>query len=444
MKKLWLMLVSVLMLAACSDEVPEVPTPDKPKPEQPEPKPEVKPGPFKGRTLLAYIVSNNLDNYLKANLIDMYKGLSASKDSVALMVYYRPVYNDASLEGPSILKFVCNGKGKINGKDIIPASDLEISDQMRCTDASEKAELVIKQAEIVVSEDTDEYATDPQVLERVLKEMIAMAPSASYGLTMGSHGTGWLPGNPVQSRSFGDDRGTNINIPELGEALKAVFGEKKLDYILFDACMMANAEVVYELRESTDHIIASVLETSVYGHPYEEIFENLYANKVDYQQICDAFITFNTRRNLWGTISVMDCSKIEKLAEWVNKELKENNSQLGSGFQANVMQYGVYHDSFSDYSNYSYDVVDVFRQLENGNLLELEMLMDELVVAKNCLDGADYQFDEIVIDKDRYSGLGMYLPFISGDKTSNNISWDSYYLSAFGWAKAVEWANYKP
>lgn len=425
MKKIWFFLISVLVLAACSDEIPESPTPK-----------------VEGRTLLAYIVSNNksgdLDKYLKSNVVDMYKGLAEGTDSVALLVYYRPKYGDLTLKTPSILKYVADGKGHINGRNSLPLSDLYIDSQF--SNAIEVAELVINEAEIHPYENVDQVATDPAVMTQVLQDMINLVPSGSYGLTMGSHGTGWLEGSPVKGRSFGDDGGYNINIPELASVLKTAFANQKLDYILFDACMMANAEVAYELREVTDYIIASVLETPVYGFPYSRILTDLYATSVNYQQICDEFIAFNQslvnewgKHIGWGTVSVMKCSEMQHLADWVKTNLSSHKEKLTTDFPKHVMQYG---GPF--FRNYSFDLVDVFRQLEGSEPIDLKNLMNKVVIAKNCLDGPDFEFGGIVIDRARYSGLGMYLPYLV-DKPN----WDTYYMESLTWPKAIEW-NYRP
>ena len=51
-----------------------------------------------------------------------------------------------------------------------------------------------------------------------------------------------MKGNSVQSKAFGDDGGYNIDIPDLANVLKKSFSEK-LDFVLFDACMMGNAVI---------------------------------------------------------------------------------------------------------------------------------------------------------------------------------------------------------
>ncbi len=423
MKKLWLFLVGIMMLAACSDEIPETPTPDVPGVE--------------GRTMLAYLVSNNangdLDDYLKYNVVDMYKGLINSKQPATLLVYYRPRKSDTSLDGPSILKFVSDGKGRINGKQPLNSSELQIDDNFK--NAQRVAKTVFGQAEITETDSPGEIATDPEVMTGVLKKMVKMVPSDSYGLAMGSHGTGWLKASRTTTgRSFGDDNGYSIDIPELAGALKEAFTDKKLDFILFDACMMANAEVAYELRDVTDYMIASVLETPALGFPYSSFFNELYADDVDYQFICDQFIEINRKNGSWGTCAAVDCKQMQKLADWVKSGLAVNAKGLNKDFPSKVVQYGRFSGGFG---NFSFDVVDVFRQLMGHEPEALIELMKEVVVAKNCIEDNGRQFPYVAVDKDRFCGIGMYLPNLVG-----KTNWDAYYLSSLAWPKAIAWNYY--
>ena len=421
MKRWWLCVVSLLLLAACSDEIPETPKLQ-----------------VKGRTMLSYIVSSDLDNYLKANVIDMYKGLSARKDSTTLLIFYSPSSRDISLDGPSILKFVADGKGKINGENIIPLTELEVRDKKYCTDAPRKADPIIRQAIVFPSHNSDENATDPQVMERILKEMTKIAPSDSYGLVMGSHGTGWIEGKPVNNRSFGEEDGYNINIPELGLVLKNAFSGNKLDFILFDACMMANAEVAYELRDVTDYMIASVLESPALGFPYLSFFDQLYEEKVDYQFICDQFVEVNRKNDSWGTVAAVDCSKMQMLADWVKEALANTYPQWQGDYFEKVQQYGHGHFKY-----FSFDVVDFFRQLNGEAPSDLLQIMNQVVIAKNCLSGPEHKFGNLEIEGDKFCGIGMYIPYLFSSETYRK-NWDEYYESSIAWYNAVEWMNYRP
>ena len=58
----------------------------------------------------------------------------------------------------------------------------------------------------------------------------------------------------LTTRSFGDT-GRSIDITDFAAAVKAQ--NYRTDYLLFDACFMANIETLYDLRECTDYVIAA-------------------------------------------------------------------------------------------------------------------------------------------------------------------------------------------
>ena len=329
--------MSVLTFISCSDEIPEEKVSLK-----------------SGRTVLAYLISNNsstnLDSYLKQNLVDMYSGLTQTTDSCTLIVYYRPYDNDNSgLTGPCLLQFNSDGKGNINNKKCLQGSDL--------TPAK-----VIGEAFCSPYTDKNHNATDPATMVRILEDMVKLSPSTSYGLIFGSHGTSWMPGNEVAGRSFGDDAGYNINIPEMADALESVFSSRQLDFILFDACMMATAEVCYEFKDVTDYLIGSVVETHVYGYPYGVILPKLYKSDVSYADVCKDYIDFSRNKGAWGTCAAIDCQRIEELAEWVGNNLEVYSDKLVSMNIDNIQQYG----ARASYEYFSFDVVDFFKVINDG------------------------------------------------------------------------------
>ncbi len=422
MKK-WLYTLLVIVLAACSNEIPEQ-----------------QPAKRSGRTVLAYLISNNkagsLDTHLRDNVIDMYAALGNMKESCTLLVFYRPYTDDAPLGKPTLMSFYADGRGNIN--NVAALTGAELTFDAVCHVAQKKEYTMNSQ-----------IATDPAVMEEVFTDMQKTAPSDSYGLILGSHATGWMKGNSVQSKAFGDDGGYNIDIPDLANVLKKSFSEK-LDFVLFDACMMGNAEVGYELKEATSHCIASVMETPVYGFPYDQILPYLYTENIDYSAVCHEFMSFNKTNNLWGTCAVMDCSQMENLASAVKEKLSEWEDALSSVSMQNVQQYGV-----NSYKYFSYDVLDFFRELGrksgivkttdlNEAIASVQSALNQAVIAKDCLSGVDYDFDGLVIDGTRFCGIGMYIPKEVNDYVPDNISWNNwndYYKQSISWYHAAGWAD---
>lgn len=417
MKKILFLLLSVFVFTACSDEIPEEKIPVK-----------------SGRTILAYLISNNrsgnLDKYLKQNLVDMYSGLAETTDTCTLLVYYRPYENDADgLEGPSILKYNSDGNGNINGRPSLTGSDLN-------------AGRVIQESDGIscFKEEQNHISTSPETMKRILGLMVNMSPSQSYGLVFGSHGTSWMPGNTVKGRSFGDDGGYNINIPEMSDVLKEVFNRKQLDFILFDACMMATAEVCYEFKDVTDYLIGSVMETPVYGFPYNLIIGDLYKSKIAYKDICQKYLSYyeikkdDYGRSLWGNISVFSTEYIESLANTVYEILPVYSENFDDIDYTEVVQFGV-----GDFKYFSFDMSDLFKEL-NGGIYNNDIVkaLNDVIVYKGCIEGSEYSFGGIELDEDRFCGIGMYIPYTVND----NIYINNEYYKNLSWYKAVGWDRF--
>lgn len=419
MKK-WLYTLLVIVLAACSNEIPEQ-----------------QPAKRSGRTVLAYLISNNkagsLDTYLRDNVIDMYTALGNMKESCTLLVFYRPYTGDAPLSKPTLMSFYADGRGNINNVAALTGSELTFDAVCRI---AQKKEYTMN----------SQIATDPVVMEEVFTDMQTVAPSDSYGLILGSHASGWMKGTSVPTKAFGDDDGYNIDIPDLADVLKNSFSEK-LDFVLFDACMMGTAEVGYELRETTSYCIASVMETPVYGFPYDQILPYLYSENVDYSAVCHEFISFNKTKDVWGTCAVMDCSQMENLASAVKAKLSEWEDALFSVSMRNVQQYGV-----NNYKYFSYDVLDFFRELGgksgvaetdlNEVIASIQTVLNEAVIAKECIPNPSNS--SFRVDEARFCGIGMYIPKEVNDYVPDNISWNNwndYYKQSISWYRAAGWAD---
>lgn len=419
MKK-WLYTLLVIVLAACSNEIPEQ-----------------QPAKRSGRTVFAYLISNNkavsLDTYLRDNVIDMYTALGNMKESCTLLVFYRPYPDDAPLSKPTLMSFYADGRGNINNVAALTGSELTFD--AVCHIAQKKEYTMNSQ-----------IATDPAVMEEVFTDMQTVAPSDSYGLILGSHATGWMKGTSVPTKAFGDDNGYSIDIPDLADVLKKSFSEK-LDFVLFDACMMGNAEVGYELKDVTSHCIASVMETPVYGFPYDQILPYLYSENVDYSAVCHEFISFNKTKDVWGACAVMDCSQMENLASAVKAKLSEWEDALSSVSMQNVQQYGV-----NSYKYFSYDVLDFFRELGgksgvaetdlNEAIASIQTVLNEAVIAKECIPNPSNS--SFRVDEARFCGIGMYIPKEVNDYVPDNISWNNwndYYKQSISWYRAAGWAD---
>lgn len=394
MKKLFLYIVSLFILAGCSDEIPEHERPVQSK-----------------RAILAYLIANNnLDTDIMNNVVWMYESLAESQDSCSLAIYYKPSSSNNYIEEAQILTFFTDGHGQINGQPALEGSEMTTGNVV---------EQALKYAAIPGT------ATDTEVMQANLQAMTDIIPAENYGLIFGSHATSWMPaaGTDIATKSFGQD-GTvynSINIPELADVLEQTF-PGNLDFVLFDACMMQTAEVCYELRHAAHYCIASVLETPVEGFPYHLILDDLYQEDIDFDKLCEDVINFNKREGLWGTYAVVDCIQMDAFANAVREQISpyKNTIEDTHLFQ----QYGI-----NSYLFFSFDVADVIRQLNGGTLpASFQQILDQTVLAKSCITN----HSTFRVDEDRYSGIGMYIP-----DAVPNTRWNDYYRSAISWYQAV-------
>lgn len=121
----------------------------------------------------------------------------------------------------------------------------------------------------------EENSASGATLERVLRTVWERCPATGYGLLFFSHATGWLPEGglqaPLVSRSIGLDQGSEMSLDAF---VSAIPSGMPLDYVIFEACLMAGAEVALALAGHTDWVLASSAEVVEPG------FRPLYAENL--------------------------------------------------------------------------------------------------------------------------------------------------------------------
>ncbi len=121
----------------------------------------------------------------------------------------------------------------------------------------------------------------------------------------------------TDDRSFGDT-GRSIDITNFAAAVKAQ--NYRPDYLLFDACFMANIETLYDLRECTDYVIAAPCEIMAQGFPYERAMPWFFTDggkEYNLTKVCEAFWNFymNDATTQSGCISLAVMSEMEGMKE---------------------------------------------------------------------------------------------------------------------------------
>lgn len=299
-KYIFICLLSVLFLGACSDE------------EQDPQQTGGDEGRVKTHTVVLYMMGNNgLEKYMDTNLSRVKSVVDQIPEHGHLVVFYdRGNYTNLTE------LYVDETTGRVKQRII------------------------------------DEYvpnrtsSVDPQFMEQVFNKVVTEFPSETYGLIFSSHGGGWVPSDIFDlyltergrgTRFFGQDGYECMEIPDLA----SVLGKFNFEYIIFDACFMASVEAIYDLRETTDHIIASVTAVMGAGFPYRQMIPLLYQNDHGLKQICEEFMKFYKGQS--GAISLIDCRNMEALAEQMSRVVANGsepasveNIQAYEGFRSHI------------------------------------------------------------------------------------------------------------
>lgn len=251
----------------------------------------------------------------------------------------------------------------------------------------------------------EQNSASVEVMAQVINDAFQLYPAEHKGLILWSHATGWVPSpsyqpssNEIAPFSFGDDNGSYLEIWELREALeKGPF----LDFIIFDACHMASVEAFYELRNVTDHIIASVTEIMGVGFPYQTMVPLFHQDQLDYTRICQAYM--NYYKGGWGydgAISLIKTSELPALADQFALLRQRNLSSLASITYSSIQQFGR-----SPYKNVFFDLEHVVEAISSEvELAEFKAHLNQCVLYKNSTSS----FFDVIIN--RNSGVSVYLP----------------------------------
>ena len=262
---------------------------------------------------------------------------------------------------------------------------------------------------------------DAEGMASLVERMQAIAPAESYAMIVGCHGMGWLPagatvsgtsaakgtsasaGLDLETRYFGhsSDAEWQCDISVLADGITAT--GTQMDYILFDACYMANVEVAYELRNATRYLIASPAEIMAAGVPYGEA--GTYLLDMDLDAFCDAFADYYLATTTpYATIAAIDCSLVEDMAEIMSEvyataadEVSASNLQTFDGISPHV---------FYDFGNYVRALCD-----DDATLLaRFEDALDALVPYSRHTPSFYSAYSKSIASIKTYSGLTVSAP----------------------------------
>ena len=251
-------------------------------------------------------------------------------------------------------------------------------------------------------------------------------PAAGYGAVISSHANGWLPedyySNPKKyegtdrggtvvwsprRKTFGQEyyeAGTKTQEIELKDLAAAI--PYKLDYIVFDACLMGTVEVAWALRNVCDYLAVSPCEIPSAGLDYRTLAEHLLKPEVpDVRAVCEDYFASYEHDSIYGaTITLVDCSRMDALASVCRTLFDRYRSGIRGLVGKNVQVY----DRVMGGKRYYvfFDLKDMLREAgaSTEDLALFQSALDEALV----YEAHTTRFIDVKLD--RCCGLSMYLP----------------------------------
>lgn len=248
---------------------------------------------------------------------------------------------------------------------------------------------------------------DPATLLSFLTFGYEYFPAERYSLILWDHGGGSIGGICVDEL-YQD----SISMEELSEALlESPFGERKLSWIGFDACLMSAAEVAGVVAPFAEFMIGSEETEPGYGWSYRFLkgLEDDESPMQTGQRIIDDYFAFYEEieypniENL--SLALIDLSKYEEVKAAVNDSfasltISAENFPDISRARRQTRGFGRQEDRNADY-----DLVDLGHLVrvlsETGKMEGAQILLDEIQEA------VPYRSP----DREEETGLSVYFPF---------------------------------
>ena len=272
-------------------------------------------------------------------------------------------------------------------------------------------------------------------------------PADSYGLVMWSHASGWIPSsfsgdarNEVVERrkSFGVDNGKNtasnnghqMEIIDMGKAMK---GGVMLDFLFFDACMMQNIEVAYELRHSTKWIIASPAEIPGSGANYLSMTRAMFWETGYVDRMLQAY--YQEYYKTYGlVISAVNTSMLDDYAAYMKSIVAAHRSEmmaLDTSSMLDYIKYGTWTTDVPDFLDLQSIMLKV---LDEQEYARWKAETDKFMTCMQAGHWYSRYNKNNVIDAAQCCGTSMFIPFEK--YTSGFWAFNEAYLKT-SWAKDV-------
>ena len=393
------------------------------------------------KVLILYIAGfNDLKEYLEKNITDLMKGWlpKNTRSSDVLLVYShlsKSRYNLTEPTEPVLIRLYSDNEDNAVADTImtypsstISASGAQLSNVLTYVKDTFKAP---KYGMIFSSHATGflpaGYYSDPYNYEFNETMMYRQGWKDSSHMTAVPYVEREYDPSKPQTKSIGqtvsDGLSYEIDLREFAEALPM-----KMDYILFDACLMGGIETAYELADKCDRLGFSQAEILADGFDcYTTLTTHLLKNseEADPLGVCKDYIDiYNAKSGDWrsATISLVDCNNLEQLAEVCRELFEKYRSSIASLSYYNVQRF------YTGNHPWFFDLESILAEAgaDTQEIMHLRRALDECILYK----GHTPKFLS-TFSINTFSGFSMYLPNRGTDQLNR-------YYKTLKWNQATE------
>ena len=284
-----------------------------------------------------------------------------------------------------------------------------------------------------------------ETLTKFIVDAMKKFPADNVAVVLNDHGGGFT------GAMADDSDGSFMSLPELKKGLsdaEKITG-KKIDILGFDACLMAEAEVAYELKDQAEIMIASEESEELAGWSYNEalgktrgkaieFLQDALKNRIDVspREFASSLIKYHEAHQLdIPTLSATDLSKMDKLAGSVNNFAKAIiNSDEDEIIREAMRKSEHYGGSSKPYK----DLHDLHHIAD----LVLESSSDDKL--KEAAEGVKKAVSDTIIANEacpyfypNSKGMSIYAPGDAKDGPGYNYS-DLQFAKDTGWDEAIK------
>lgn len=270
-------------------------------------------------------------------------------------------------------------------------------------------------------------------------------PARKYLLNISSHGNGWLDDYSSDEKGTAYDytSGNHISTFELGRALakiKDLNGGKKLWTLELYSCLLSSVEVIYEISDSVEYVVASPLLTYSKDSQYETKLKYLVnspnTNGQDYLKNTLEKTSDETNSYFVGieTKDLKDFAKKMKIySSYLSSIYKSNSDKILSA----VSQFDSIAYKVTGYQKIEKLLFNIDKKVNDPKLTQLTSLLlsriSKIIVAKSG------------VDENSLQGISIWLPLAKSLEAPTQSKYyknfrDSY--SKLKWNQDSDWLTF--